>query len=187
MGKIVVTEFITLDGVIKDPGGGEQDEFDRGGWAFRFERGPEGDAFKLDELMNAEAQLLGRKTFEGFAAAWPERTDEMGFADKFNSMPKYVVSSTLAEPSWENSHVISLDDVASLRDKHEGDILVAGSATLVRGLLANGLVDELHLMIFPVVLGAGQKLFDEGAEIPFEIVETIRSGEVSTLILRPKS
>src|SRR3954467_7594257 len=110
MGKIVVTEFITLDGVIKDPGGGEQDEFDRGGWAFRFERGPEGDAFKLDELMNAEAQLLGRKTFEGFAAAWPERTDEMGFADKFNSMPKYVVSSTLAEPSWENSHVISLDD-----------------------------------------------------------------------------
>jgi dihydrofolate reductase len=185
MGKIVVTEFITLDGVIQDPGGAE--ELDRGGWAFRFERGPEGDQLKLDEIMSAEAQLLGRKTYEGFAAAWPDREDEMGFADKFNSMPKYVVSTTLSDPTWQNSHVISLDDVASLREKHDGDILVAGSATLVRGLIEHGLVDELHLMIFPVVLGTGTKLFEDGSEVPFEIVETIRSGEVTTLILRPKN
>jgi dihydrofolate reductase len=184
MGKIVVTEFITLDGVVKDPGGAG--EIERGGWAFRFERGPEGDKFKLDEIMDADAQLLGRTTYEGFAAAWPNREDEAGFAAKFNSMPKYVVSSTLKDPEWENSHVISLDDVPSLRDKHEGDILVAGSATLVRGLLERGLIDELHLMIFPVVLGTGQKLFDEGTEVPFEIVETRPSGEVTTLVLKPK-
>jgi dihydrofolate reductase len=185
MGKIVVTEFITLDGVVKDPGG--SGEIERGGWAFRYERGAEGDKFKLDEIMNADAQLLGRKTYEGFAAAWPDREDEMGFAAKFNSMPKYVVSSTLKDPEWQNSHVISLDDVAALRDKHDGDILVAGSATLVRGLLERGLIDELHLMIFPVVLGTGQKLFDEGEEIPFEIVETRPSGEVTTLVLKPKA
>jgi dihydrofolate reductase len=185
MGKIVVTEFITLDGVVKDPGG--SGEIERGGWAFRYERGAEGDKFKLDEIMNADAQLLGRKTYEGFAAAWPDREDEMGFAAKFNSMPKYVVSSTLKDPEWQNSHVISLDDVAALRDKHDGDILVAGSATLVRGLLERGLIDELHLMIFPVVLGTGQKLFDESEEIPFEIVETRPSGEVTTLVLKPKA
>ena len=185
MGNIVVTEFITLDGVVEDPGGSE--DLDRGGWAFRFERGPEGDKLKFDEIVAADAQLLGRRTYEGFAAAWPSRTDDVGFADRFNSMPKYVVSSTLADPEWQNSHVVSIDDVAALREKHEGDILVAGSITLVRGLLERGLVDELHLMVFPVVLGAGRKLFDDGAETPFEIVETLRSGEVTTLFLRPKA
>jgi dihydrofolate reductase len=185
MGKIVVTEFITLDGVVEDPGGGEP--FERGGWAFRFERGPDGDTFKFDELMAADAQLLGRKTYEGFAAAWPSIEDEAGFADKMNAMPKYVVSSTLSDPTWANSHVIALDDVAGLRDRYVGDVLVAGSATLVRGLLERGLVDELRLMVYPVVLGAGKRLFDGGEQVPFAVAETRTAGDVVILILRPPS
>jgi dihydrofolate reductase len=185
MGRIVVTEFITLDGVIDDPGGAEA--FERGGWAFRFERGAEGDQFKLDELMAADAQLLGRKTYESFAAAWPEREDPMGFADKMNSMPKYVVSSTITDPAWANTTVIALDDVPSLRDRHDGDLLVAGSAALVRGLLERGLVDELRLMVFPVVLGAGRRLFGEGEEIPFDLVETRQTGDVTLLRLVRKA
>src|SRR5919199_2461804 len=101
MREVVVSQFVTVDGVMEDPGGAEA--FERGGWAFQFERGPEGDKFKLDEALEAEALLLGRRTYEGFAAAWPSRTDEMGFADKFNSMPKYVASTTLKDPSWNNS------------------------------------------------------------------------------------
>jgi dihydrofolate reductase len=181
MGRIVVTEFITLDGVVEDPGGSEGTA--RGGWAFRFERGEDGDRFKLDELLAADAQLLGRVTYEGFAEAWPGREDPMGFADRMNSMPKYVVSSTLRDPSWQSSTVVSLDDVASLRDRHDGDILVAGSATLVRGLVERGLVDELRLMVFPVVLGSGKRLFDDGVEMPFAFVESRRMGEVTLLRL----
>src|SRR5437763_332703 len=109
MGSVVVSQFVTVDGVIEDPGGAEG--FDRGGWAFRFDRGEDGNTFKLDEVMAADALLLGRVTYEGFAAAWPDRKDEAGFADKFNAMPKYVVSSTLENPSWNNSHVIKPDDV----------------------------------------------------------------------------
>src|SRR5919107_1176768 len=127
MGKIVVSQFVTVDGVMEDPGGAES--FDRGGWAFNYERGPEGDKFKLDELMAADALLLGRTTYEGFAAAWPEREGE--FADKFNNMPKYVVSSTLGEPEWSNSTVVTTDEIAQLKDRHDGDILVNGSAQLV--------------------------------------------------------
>jgi dihydrofolate reductase len=181
MGKIVVTEFITLDGVVEDPGGAES--FERGGWAFRFQRGDEGDRFKLDELFAADAQLLGRVTYEGFAAAWPSREDPVGFADRMNTMPKYVVSSTLRDPEWANTQVISLDDVASLRDRYEGDILVAGSIALVHGLLERGLVDELHLMIFPVVLGAGRRLFAESAELAFTPVDVKRSTDVTILTL----
>ena len=107
MSKLVVSEFVTLDGVLEDPGGSEG--FDRGGWAFQFERGPEGDKFKLDEALAADALLLGRKTYEGFAEAWPSRTDEVGFAEKMNTMPKYVVSTTLDEAGWNNSTVIKGD------------------------------------------------------------------------------
>ena len=181
MGKIVVTEFITLDGVVDDPGGAES--FERGGWAFRFQRGEEGDRFKLDELFAADAQLLGRATYDGFAAAWPSREDPVGFADRMNTMPKYVVSSTLRDPEWANTQVISLDDVASLRDRYERDILVAGSIALVHGLLERGLVDELRLMIFPVVLGAGRRLFAEGAEHAFTPVDVKRSTDVTILTL----
>jgi dihydrofolate reductase len=160
MGKIVVTQFITVDGVIEDPGGSESHP--RGGWAFAFERGEEGDQFKMDEVREAGALLLGRTTYEGFAAAWPGREGE--FADKFNSMPKYVVSSTLENPEWTNTHVIGVDAVAGLRDSVEGDVLVNGSAQLVQELAQKGLVDEYRLMVFPTILGSGKRLFGDTAE-----------------------
>jgi dihydrofolate reductase len=163
MGRIVVTEFVSLDGVIEDPGGSE--DFKYGGWSFEIERGDEGDRFKLDEAMNSDALLLGRRTYEGFAAAWPSRDGE--FADKFNNMPKYVVSSTLKDPEWNNSKVLDGDlagEVSKLRDEVDGDIVVHGSAQLVQGLVENGLVDELRLMVFPVVLGAGKRLFGETSD-----------------------
>jgi len=165
MGKIVVTEFISLDGVIEDPGGAE--DYRHGGWTFEFERGAEGDRFKLEELQEAEAQLLGRVTYEGFAAAWPKMDDEAGFAAKMNGMPKYVVSSTLERAEWENSTILSgdpADSVATLKEKVDGVILVAGSATLVKSLIENDLVDELRLMVFPVLLGQGKRLFPDGEQ-----------------------
>jgi dihydrofolate reductase len=163
MGRIVVTEFISLDGVMEDPGGAE--DFKYGGWTFEIERGEEGDKFKLDEALDADALLLGRKTYEGFAAAWPSRDGE--FADKFNNMPKYVVSSTLKDPEWTNSTVLDGDlaeEVAKLRQDVDGDIVVHGSAQLVQALVDHGLVDELRLMVFPVVLGAGKRLFGETSD-----------------------
>ncbi len=160
MGRIVVTEFISLDGVIEAPGGGE--DYKYGGWTFEIDRGDEGDQFKLDETMSSAALLLGRRTYEGFAAAWPERDGE--FADKFNSMPKYVVSSTLRDPEWINSTVLSgdvVDEITKLKKEQDGDIVVHGSAQLVQSLIENDLVDELRLMVFPVVLGTGKRLFGE--------------------------
>jgi dihydrofolate reductase len=165
MGRIVVTEFVSLDGVMEAPGGGE--EYKHGGWTFEIDRGAEGDRFKLDELIEAEAQLLGRRTYEGFAAAWPGMTDDAGFAEKMNGMPKYVVSSTLESAEWNNSTVLSgdlVEEVTKLKQEVDGVILVAGSAQLVQGLLAHGLVDELRLMVFPVVLGSGKRLFGESED-----------------------
>jgi dihydrofolate reductase len=158
VGRIVVTEFVSLDGVMEDPGGAE--DFKYGGWTFEISRGDEGDKFKLDETMASDALLLGRRTYEGFAAAWPSL--EGDFADRFNSMPKYVVSSTLQDPEWTNSTVLSgdlADEVKRVRDEHDGDVVVHGSAQLVQGLLEIDLVDELRLMVFPVVLGDGKRLF----------------------------
>jgi dihydrofolate reductase len=165
MGKIVVTEFVSLDGVVEAPGGGEN--YKHAGWTFAVDRGEEGDKFKLDELVEAEAQLLGRVTYEGFAAAWPTMEDGAGFAEKMNSMPKYVVSSSLREASWENTTVLSgdlADAVAKLHREIDGVILVAGSAQLVQGLLERDLVDELRLMVFPVLLGEGKRLFGDVSE-----------------------
>ena len=159
MARVVVTEFVTLDGVFEDPGGSEG--LERGGWAFQFERGEDGDKFKLDETMNSEALLLGRRTFEEFAKHWPSRDGE--FADKFNDSTKYVVSSTLTDPEsvWSNSEVVGLDEIRELRSRTGGDIVVHGSGRLVRALLEDGLVDELRLMVYPVVLGGGKRLLDE--------------------------
>ena len=163
MGRIVVTEFISLDGVIEDPGGAE--DFKHSGWSFEIDRGEEGDQFKLEETMDSDALLLGRKTYEGFAEAWPSRDGE--FADKFNNMPKYVVSSTLKDPEWTNSTVLDGDlaeEVSKLRQEVDGNIVVHGSAQLVQALIENGLVDELRLMVFPVVLGAGKRLFGDTSD-----------------------
>jgi dihydrofolate reductase len=164
MGKIVVTEFVSLDGVMEDPGGAEN--YRHGGWTFEFDRG-EGDKFKLDEIVEAEAQLLGRVTYEGFAKAWPTMEDPVGFADKMNAMPKYVVSSTLQEAEWSNSTVLSgdfVEEMTKLKQEVDGVILVAGSAQLVQGLVENDLVDELRLMVFPVLLGDGKRLFGDVSE-----------------------
>jgi dihydrofolate reductase len=164
MGRIVVTEFISLDGVIEDPGGAEN--FKHGGWSFQIDRGAEGDKFKLDEAMGAEGLLLGRVTFEGFAAAWPSMEGE--FADKFNSMPKYVVSSTLSEPQWTNSTVLDgdvVEAVSELKRSTDGELQVHGSAQLVQTLLEHDLVDELHLMVYPVVLGGGKRLFGQTTDM----------------------
>jgi dihydrofolate reductase len=163
MGKIVVTEFVSLDGVVEDPGGSE--DFKYGGWSFEFDRGDEGNRFKLEETMGSEALLLGRVTYEGFAKAWPSREGE--FADKFNTMPKYVVSSTLESPDWANSTVLKGDvaeEVAKLRRERDGDIVIHGSPSLAQTLLEHDLVDELRLMVFPVVLGTGKRLFGETSD-----------------------
>jgi dihydrofolate reductase len=163
MGRIVVTEFVSLDGVVEDPGGSE--DFKYGGWSFEFERGDEGNAFKFEETRNSAAMLLGRVTYEGFAEAWPSREGE--FAELFNSMPKYVVSSTLEDPEWTNTTVLEGDlvrEAQRLREEVDGDVVVHGSARLAQALIANDLVDELRLMVFPVILGAGKRLFDDPGE-----------------------
>jgi dihydrofolate reductase len=183
MGKLVVTEFVTLDGVMEDPGG---QHGGRGGWAFKFDQGPEGQKFKFDELMASDAQLLGRVTYEGFAQAWP--TMEAGeFGEKMNRMPKFVVSKTLERPEWNNTTVLTgdlTDEVGKLKEQFAGDILVAGSAQLVQALLANDLVDELHLMVFPILLGAGKRLFADAAETTsLKLAELKQTGEVVTLTL----
>jgi dihydrofolate reductase len=177
MGTIVVTEFVSLDGVMEDPGGTES--FKHGGWTFEINRGDEGDKFKLDEALSSEALLLGRVTYEGFAEAWPSREGE--FADKFNTMPKYVVSSTLEEPEWTNSTVLKGDlaeEVAKLKEAHDGDIVVHGSAQLAQALIDHDLVDELRLMVFPVVLGSGKRLFgDMGDKKRLQLVDSKTVGE----------
>jgi dihydrofolate reductase len=177
MGRIVVTEFVSLDGVMEDPGGAET--FKYGGWSFEYSRGEDGDAFKLEETRASEALLLGRVTYQGFADAWPSRDGE--FADKFNSMPKYVVSSTLENPAWTNTTVIDGDvagAVAKVKDKHDGDIVVHGSAQLAQALLEQGLVDELRLMVFPVVLGRGKRIFGEtGDKMPLRLTDSRTVGD----------
>jgi dihydrofolate reductase len=163
MGRIVVTEFVSLDGVMEAPGG---EDFKYKGWSFDFDRGEEGNKFKLDETFQSEALLLGRVTYEGFAAAWPSRDGE--FADKFNSMPKYVISSTLETPEWNNTTVLKGDAVSEaskLKQELDGDIYVHGSCQLVQTLVENDLVDELHLMVFPVILGTGKRIFGDTSDM----------------------
>ena len=188
MSRIVVTEFMTLDGIMEDPGGSEN--FRRGGWAFQFDRGQEGDQFKADELSASEASLLGRVTYEGFAEAWPSRTGE--FADKLNNMPKYVVSTTLDHADWNNTTVIKgnvADEIAKLKASPGGDILVAGSGQLVQTLMEHDLVDEYRLMVFPVILGSGKRLFKDGIDQhALRLVEAKPVGPagVITLVYRPE-
>jgi dihydrofolate reductase len=183
MARIVVTEFISLDGVIEDPGGAE--DFEHGGWSFEIDRGEDGNKFKLDETMESDALLLGRRTYEGFAEAWPSREGE--FADKFNNMPKYVVSSTLGEPGWSNSTVLGgdvVEEVTKLKQDADGTITVHGSAQLVQTLVDNGLVDELRLMVFPVVLGSGKRLFgDTGAKRTLKLTDSKTVGEGVTILV----
>lgn len=172
---------------MEDPGGSE--EFEHGGWSFQFDRGPEGNEFKLDEALGSDALLLGRTTYEGFAAAWPSRDGE--FADKFNNMPKYVVSTTLEEPlEWNNSTLIEenvADEISTLKREQSGDILVNGSAQLVQTLMEHDLVDEYRLMTFPIVLGSGKRIFGEMNDTTtLELVDTKTVGS-DVLILTYQS
>jgi dihydrofolate reductase len=189
MGRILVTEFVSLDGVMEDPGGAEG--YPHGGWTFQWERAEAGDQFKLDELMAAEVMLLGRVTYDGFAAAWPTIEDEAGFAEKMNGMPKYVVSKTLQDPEWHNTTVLSGDPLAEIRALKEriaGDILVGGSAQLVHLLAAHDLVDEYRLMVFPVILGSGKRLFgDAERDMPrrLSLDSHERAGDVQMMVLHP--
>jgi dihydrofolate reductase len=183
MARIVVTEFVSLDGVMEAPGGGE--DFRHAGWSFEIERGAEGDQFKLAETRNSQALLLGRVTYEGFARAWPSREGE--FADKFNSMPKYVISSTLEDPEWTNTTVLNGDvaeEVTKLKGEQDGDIVVHGSARLVQTLLEHDLVDELRLMVFPVLLGTGKRLFGETSDKKrFQLVDSKVVGDGVTILV----
>ena len=176
MGRIVVTEFMSLDGVVEAPGG---EDFKYPGWSFEFDRGEDGDKFKLDETLEADALLIGRKTYESFAGAWPER--EGPFADKFNSMAKYLVSSTLTDPGWNNTNVITGDvvgEVRKLKEQVDGVIQVPGSIQLVQELIENDLVDEIHLMTFPVLLGTGRRLFGETTDkTTWRLADTKTVGE----------
>ncbi len=176
MGRIVVTEFSSLDGVMEAPGG---EDFKYPGWSFEIDRGEEGNQFKLDETMEADALLLGRRTYESFAGAWPEREGE--FADKFNSMPKFLVSSTITDPEWNNTTRLEGDVVEAvrrLRDEFDGTIQVPGSRQLVQDLIENDLVDQINLMIFPVVLGTGKRVFgDYSDKKPMKLIESKTVGE----------
>jgi dihydrofolate reductase len=182
MGKLVVTEFVSLDGVMQAPGG---EEFKYPGWSFAFDRGEDGNEFKLRETLETDVLLLGRVTYESFAGAWPDREGE--FADKFNTMPKYVVSSTLRNPEWSNTTVLAGDvaeEAAKVKAEVDGIVQVPGSLRLVQELLERDLVDELHLMVFPVVLGTGRRLFGETSDkTDWRLVEARPVGPDGVLVL----
>jgi dihydrofolate reductase len=182
MGKLVVTEFVSLDGVMQAPGG---EDFKYPGWTFEFDRGEDGNQFKLDETLEADAHLLGKKTYESFAGAWPQREGE--FADKINKDPKYVVSTTLGDPGWENVTVLDSGDateqVKKLKNDVDGTILLAGSRRLAQELIENDLVDQINLMVFPVVLGTGDRLFGEFSDKKdLKLVESRTVGDDGVMV-----
>ncbi|RBL94211.1 dihydrofolate reductase family protein [Chitinophaga flava] len=184
MRKIIVTEFITLDGVIEAPGGDETSH-PHGGWQFKYRnQDPETGKYKVDELAAVDTLLLGRNTFELFAGYWPGQTGG-GFAERINQLPKYVVSRGLQKVEWNNSHILRnvAKDVAALKHTDGGDILVYGSATLVKSLLHHNLVDELRLMVYPVTIGGGLRLFDDNLELKNFALKYARAVDNGVLIL----
>ena len=181
MGKIVISgpQNISLDGVVQDPDG--QEGFELGGWFVQVGSNDREGFYKaaLDEVLRAEALLVGRRSYEFLAARWPSRTGEL--ADRLNSMPKYVVSSTLEDPGWNNSTVVkgdAVNEVSSLKERLNGEIVVPASLQLVRTLIENDLVDELRLMVYPFVLGAGERLFGETSDkVPLRLVASRTVGD----------
>lgn len=184
--RIVVSEFVTLDGVMGDPGGSEKTP--HGGWTWAY-HGADIGKFKFDELFASDALLLGRLTYQGFAAAWPAMTDEQGFAKRMNDLPKYVVSRTLEKVEWSNSVLINEDlnrELSRLKERPGLDVLVQGSGQLVRFLMKNDLVDEYRLLVYPVVLGSGKRLFGEDAGSKLKLADTIKFGSgVLGLVYHP--
>lgn len=187
MGRIVVTEYISVDGVVEAPSGTET--FERVGWTDAFSRGPEGDQFKWEETKGSDALLLGRVTYEGFAPVWPRVEGE--FADKFNSMPKYVISSTLESPEWNNTTVLRgdvVEEVTKLKQQFERDIVVHGSPQLAQTLIEHNLVDALHLQVYPIIVGAGKRLFaDTTATKRLRLTEAKTVGDGVHLLIYDKA
>jgi dihydrofolate reductase len=185
MSKLIVSEDVSVDGVFQDNGGA--DEIERGGWATSFDRGEEGDKFKMDELAAGGAQLLGRRTYDLFVAAWPKIKDELGAHEYMNGMAKYVVSSTLKDPEWNNTTVLEGDlaeGVKKLKDEIDGDILVYGSGQLVGTLLDEGLIDELRLMVYPAIVGEGKRLFGAQSDLStFKLTDSKRLGPEGVIVL----
>lgn len=172
--KLIVTEFMTLDGVV-----GEPQE-----WSFPYWSDETGK-FKFEELQSTDAHLLGRITYQSFASAWPERTDEQGFAERMNSLPKYVVSTTLKKAEWNNSTIIKtnvVEEIAKLKKQPGGDILIAGSMTLIRTLMEHDLVDEYRLLVYPIVLGKGKRLFSDGVAASLQLTESKPMGSGVVLL-----
>ncbi len=172
MRKVVVLEYVSLDGVMEDPGGAEQ--FEHGGWTIPYWN-DEIAKFQSDGLFASDALLLGRATYQEFAKAWPSMTDEAGFADRMNSLPKYVVSTTLEAVEWNNSRLIKgnvAEEVARLKQQPGQDILIYGSGELIHTLMQHDLIDEYRLLVYPVVLGSGKRLFRDGSTTTLKLVET---------------
>ncbi|WP_090329942.1 dihydrofolate reductase family protein [Nitratireductor aquibiodomus] len=170
--KIIVTQYMSLDGVIEDPVGMEGSGL--GDWTGPFSRGPDGDAFKHEELMGCDAMIYGRKTYDGFAAVWPRVDDEAGYARRMNALPKYLASTTIEDPQWNNTSLLRGDLVEAVRALKEtpgGDILIFGSGSVAHTLMPHGLIDEFRLMVYPTVLGRGKRLFPEGTATMLELAE----------------
>jgi dihydrofolate reductase len=181
MRKIIATQYVSLDGVIEDPVGMEDSGL--GNWTGPFSRGPAGDKFKDDELNNAAAVMLGRRTYDGFAAVWPMVKSPM--ADRMNALPKYLASRTIAKPKWSNTILLGDDlfgSVRDLRSSGDGNILIYGSASVCHALFAAGLIDEVTLMIYPVVLGRGVRLFPDSVRIDLETIEERSLGDGIALL-----
>ena len=187
MGSIVLSEFITVDGVIEDPGGAEGSP--HGGWSRKFSSGPEGGKFKFDELTAAGALLLGRATYEGFAAAWPTMEGTGEFGERMNAIPKYVLSSTLERAEWQNSTILRGDlaeEARRVKEQVDGDLVVFGSARLAQGLIAHDLIDEYRLMVYPVLLGAGKRLFAEAVRpSDLQLTDATQAGDTVILTFHP--
>lgn len=183
MRKIIATEFLTLDGVMEDPGGAEKSK--HGGWSGHYWN-EEMQKYKHDELFATDALLLGRVTYEGFAAAWPSMTDEDGFADRMNGLPKYVVSETLEHAEWNHSILIKekvVEQISQLKQESGKNIVIHGSGKLIHSLLPYGLIDEFRLMVFPIALGGGKRLFKETADSNrFKLLET-KTFETGVIVL----
>jgi dihydrofolate reductase len=185
MGKLIVTEFITADGVIEAPGGGEQPPFKHAGWQRPYSN-EAGGKFKYDELLATDALLLGRRTYDAFAAAWPQMGGDGGFGDRMNSLPKYVASTTLKNPAWNNSHVLGADlagEVSKLKASLHGNVLVYGSGKLANALLRHGLVDEITFLLYPLALGDGQRFFEPGTNVALDLIET-RAMDKGVMLIR---
>ncbi len=181
--KIIATQYISVDGVIQDPVGMEGSGL--GDWTGPFTRGPKGDRFKYEELMRAEALILGRVTYDGFAAVWPTAKDPEGFADRINALPKFVASRTLKTTAWNNSTLITgdlIEAAKSIKATAKGDILIYGSASIVHQLAPCGMIDEYRLMVFPTLLGRGIRLFPENFAQKLSLVENQQFGDGITLL-----